>query len=225
MPAEGGPSTMAAHTREGFVVRPVVERWDARVGRVVLKFYPGGHGMHHFIESLNSLMNDGLRARDVEQIECHAPSQRIEFHFEPKEDKLHPSPYSARFSLPYVLARLVTDRELGPLSFTPQKVTDPEVIELASRITYVSDETVWFGEKRGLVVVKLRDGRTLKRSSPELRGFPNRPHTRSDVVDKFKINARLVCSNEKRLDDLVNALETLDKVKDVGEMMRLTTPD
>ena len=191
----------------------------------LLKFYPGGHGMHHFIESLNSLMNDGLREQDVEQIECHAPSQRIEFHFEPKEDKLHPSPYSARFSLPYVLARLITDRELGPLSFTPQKVTDPVLIELASRITYVANETVWFGETRGLVVVKLRNGSTLKCASPDLRGFPNRPHTRADVVDKFKVNARLVYNNEKRLDELVKALETLEMVKDLGEMMRLTAPE
>lgn len=190
----------------------------------LLKFYPGGHGMHHFMEALDSLMNDGLRPQDIEQIECHAPAERVEFHFEPREEKLHPSPMTARYSLPYVLARLVTDREVGALSFTPQKLAEPAVIALASRVTYVSDESAWFGEKRGLVKVKLRDGRTLERSSPELRGFPNRPHTRADVVDKFRANARIVCSNGKRLDELTNALENLEKVKDVSEITRLTTP-
>ena len=32
-----GQSSLADHIREGFVVRPVIERWDNRVGRVVLK--------------------------------------------------------------------------------------------------------------------------------------------------------------------------------------------
>ena len=190
----------------------------------LLKFYPGGHGMHHFIESLHALMNEGLGAQDIEQIECHAPSQRIEFHFEPKEDKLHPTPYSARFSLPYVLARLAIDRALGPLSYAADKVTDPVVIELASRITYVADETVWIGDKRGLVIVKLRDGRVLKRSSPELRGFPNRPFTRDDIVGKFKENANLIKTSPRRIDSLVQSLEALENVKDIGDVMRFTTP-
>jgi 2-methylcitrate dehydratase PrpD len=191
----------------------------------LLKFYPGGHGMHHFMESLNALMNDGLRPQDIEQIACHAPAERVEFHFEPREEKLHPSPLNARYSLPYVLARLVTDRDVDASSFTPEKIAEPAIVDLARRVTYVSDEGAWLGEKRGLVVVKLRDGRTLQRSSPELRGFPNRPHNRADVVDKFKANARLVCKNEKRLDDLTNALENLEKVKDVSEITRLTTPE
>lgn len=38
-----GPSTLASHTREGFVVRPVKERWHRRVGRVVLKMVGEGY--------------------------------------------------------------------------------------------------------------------------------------------------------------------------------------
>ena len=33
-----GPSTLAGHVREGWVIKPVVERWDSRLGRVILKF-------------------------------------------------------------------------------------------------------------------------------------------------------------------------------------------
>lgn len=38
-----GPSTLAGHTREGFVVRPVRERFHRRVGRVVLKMVGEGY--------------------------------------------------------------------------------------------------------------------------------------------------------------------------------------
>jgi hypothetical protein len=33
-----GLSTLADHVREGFVARPIVERWDDQIGRVALKF-------------------------------------------------------------------------------------------------------------------------------------------------------------------------------------------
>ena len=38
-----GRSTLADHVREGFICRPMVERWDHRVGRVVLKFVGEGY--------------------------------------------------------------------------------------------------------------------------------------------------------------------------------------
>lgn len=39
-----GSSTFASHVREGIVVRPARERWDATVGRVILKLH--GQGFH-----------------------------------------------------------------------------------------------------------------------------------------------------------------------------------
>lgn len=34
-----GPSTLAGHVREGWVIKPAVERWDSRLGRVILKMH------------------------------------------------------------------------------------------------------------------------------------------------------------------------------------------
>ncbi len=192
----------------------------------LLKFYPAGHGTHHFIEALKSLIAEyGIKANDVDNIVCRAPAQRVEFHFLPVEAKLHTTPYTGRFSMPYVLARLLLDGNLGPLSFTQEKVTEAAAIDLARRVTYVSDETAWYGKQRGMVVLTLRDGRTFTRSSPDLIGFPNRPYTRDDVIGKFKANARLVLKDEKRLDALVAGLESIEHVNDVRTVTALTSAD
>ncbi len=189
----------------------------------VLKFLPGGHGAHHFVESLRTLINEHkLRPDDVRQIECRAPAQRIEFHFEPKESKLHPTPYNALFSLPYLLARVLADKKLDALSFSREKVSDAAVLELASRVTYVADEAAWFGEKRGLVNVTLVDGRVLSQSTPELLGFPGRPYSQRDLMDKFRENASLVVRDVGRLDALLDKLQSLERLQDIGDMMRLT---
>jgi 2-methylcitrate dehydratase PrpD len=127
--------------------------------------------------------------------------------------------------LPYLLSRLLADGDVGPLSFTQEKVSEGEVLELASRVTYIADESAWFGEKRGLVTVKLRDGRLLTRSTPELLGFPKRPCSQEDVVKKFTANARLVLRSPKQLDTLLHALEALEEKQDVGTVMRLTVPE
>ena len=191
----------------------------------LIKFYPGGHATHHFVESLMSLANEHhFAAEDVDQIECSVPAQRIEFHFEPKEEKLHPTPYNARFSLPYLLARLLTDGELGALSFTREKVSEPDVLDLASRVTYVADETAWFGPNRGSVTIKLRDGRVFNRSTQYLLGSSNRPCERNDLLKKFKTNASLVLNDQSRIDELIRALETLEYADDIRAVMKLTVP-
>lgn len=190
----------------------------------VLKFYTAAHGLHHFIESLDSLVTEHrLTPGEIDKIECWAPAQRVESHFLPLEAKFNPTSYSGRFSLPYLLARLMFDRELGPLSFTEQKVTEPAVLALARRVTYVADETAWYGDKRGLVIVKLRDGRTLTRSTPILLGFPKRPHTWEHVATKFRNNAKLVLNDAARINELVHAFETLEQASDVGSAMRLAS--
>lgn len=38
-----GSSTLASHVREGWVIKPTVERWDHRVGRVILKMHGEGY--------------------------------------------------------------------------------------------------------------------------------------------------------------------------------------
>lgn len=43
IPYAEGPSTIAKHVREGFVVRPVHERYDHKVGRVILKMIGEGY--------------------------------------------------------------------------------------------------------------------------------------------------------------------------------------
>jgi RNA ligase (TIGR02306 family) len=40
-----GASTVAGHVREGFVVKPVKERWHSRVGRVIFKLVGEGYNL------------------------------------------------------------------------------------------------------------------------------------------------------------------------------------
>lgn len=205
------------------LARGLGEQWNTMNN--VLKFFPAAHGLHHFIESAKWLAHEHhLNADDIEKIECWAPAQRIESHFLPREAKLHPTPYSGRFSVPYLLARMLIDGELTPLSYTPEKVTQPAVLALARRVTYVADESAWFGEKRGLVIMQLRDGRTLSRSTPILLGFPKRPYTRADIAGKLRANAKFVLGDAARLEQLVDALETLEQAQDVASVMQLTHP-
>lgn len=40
-----GESTIAGHVREGFVVKPLKERWDGLIGRVILKLVGEGYNL------------------------------------------------------------------------------------------------------------------------------------------------------------------------------------
>ncbi|MBI2908964.1 MAG: MmgE/PrpD family protein [Chloroflexi bacterium] len=197
--------------------------WESALGTI--KFFPAGHGTHYFLNSLRTLRKAGLRAEDVGEINCYVPAIRAEFHFLPREKAYRPGAYDARFSLPYLLSVMLVDGNVGIRSFSEEKVRDPEILGLADKIVHTLDEESWRPENRGRIVVKTRDGRVLEQSTPHthLPGTPEHPAPHQDIVDKFKDNASLVLS-DSAVDKLLRALEKLEEVDDVGEIMRLTVP-
>lgn len=225
---EGDRGYFAALDSEGeFDASRLIENlgsvWESALGTI--KFYPAGHGTHYFLNSLKALRQEGLHADDVVEINCYVPQIRAEFHFLPKEKAYHPGAYDARFSLPYLLAAMLVDGNLGIRSFSEDKVHDSKILEIAAKIIHTLDEESWRPEARGHIVVKTRDGRVLERKTPhsQLPGTPEHPAPREDVIAKFKDNASSVLPS-KTIDVLLEKLQNLEEIKDVGEIIKLTVP-
>ena len=64
----------------------------------------------------------------------------------------------------------------------------------------------------------------MSRSTPILLGFPKRPYTRADIAGKLRANAKFVLGDAARLEQFVDALETLEQAQDVASVMQLTHP-
>ncbi|MDP2953038.1 MAG: MmgE/PrpD family protein, partial [Chloroflexota bacterium] len=120
-----------------------------------IKFYPAGHGIHHWIESLKTVMREHkVEPDNVEEVICHAPRQRVVLHFEFPEEKVNPSPYHSRFSMPFILSTVLIDGDWNVTSSIGEKMKDPRKPELAKRVHHSFEEDSWLEGNRGSITVK-----------------------------------------------------------------------
>lgn len=206
------------------LVQDLGSTWECAQGTI--KMYPAGHGTHYFLNSIKTLMRErGLRAEDVMEITCLIPRLRAEFHFSPPEKVYKPGPYDARFSLPYLLAALLVDGQLGVRSFTEKKVKDQRILSVARRVSYTLSEEAWSPPNRGHLIVKTRDGKVLEEKTPhnKLPGTSENPLPREEIFNKFRDNSSLVLSSEKT-EKLLDTLTSLEKVQNVADVMRMAAP-
>jgi 2-methylcitrate dehydratase len=116
------------------------------------------------------------------------------------------------------------DGKLELATFTDEKVNQPRVQEAFSKVQVICDESIPEPGPYCPVTVELKNGTRLTYTAKVAKGHPQNPMTESEVLDKFRGNARLVISDKhaEELIGLVVKLETLDHVKRLIELMTLS---
>ena len=136
-----------------------------------------------------------------------------------------PNGYAAKFSLPYLLATIFVRGRAGLAEFTDAAVRDPDVLRLASRVTYEIDPTIDYPRQFvGDVEVTLADGRRLRERQDRPRGGPDAPLTRAEIETKFRGNAGLALP-AARADVIVRAVSGLAAAPTLNDLIAALTPE
>ena len=165
--------------------------WESR--RISFKPYPCAHVVHPFLDAVLALRREGLRAEDVEHIDCRIAGYMVPVVCEPAVGKQHPaSDAQARTALQFSLAEALVTGKLDVTAYSPPALNDPAILALAKRIGYTIDDTAPDSRTfRGWIVAATRDGRRHERIEPFNRGSPDHPLSRAEVIDKFRTNAAM----------------------------------
>jgi len=157
-----------------------------------LKGYPCCHYLHPFLEAAARLRSKGACAEDISSVECAVPEEEAMLICEPWERKLAPaSGYEAKFSLPYALAVMLCDGEVGVATFAGT-ASHRAALELAQRVRWRPWPNSGFPQCfPARVRLRMRDGSTVEETIPQVRGSPERPFSRAEVDAKFTANAAL----------------------------------
>lgn len=173
---------------------PLVEGLGRRwvLPAVAFKPYACGTMTQPFIDCAIRLAASGVRAEDVEQIECEAAAGTVPRLWEPLAIKHRPpTPYAAKFSTPFCMAVGFFDRRAGLAQFTAERTRDREVLSLASKIRYTIDPANEYPRKfTGHLRATLADGRHVEFRQPCMRGGADAPLPRGELETKFSENAR-----------------------------------
>lgn len=163
-----------------------------------------------------------LTAEDVKKIRVRTYKIAVEEVSGPIKYKPASVP-EAQFSLPYCLASAIIYRLIGPDQFTQDRLTDPRVLDLASKVAVEADPELEKSYPEMLpAVVELETNKGLKVSKRAdfQKGHSRNPLTDEELRGKFK-NLASKFMKERQISDLISAVYNLEEIDDVGKLAKM----
>jgi 2-methylcitrate dehydratase PrpD len=133
--------------------------------------------------------------------------------------------FRGKFSIDYVLAAMLLDGRVDLDSFSDEYCRNPRMRESLDKVQVIrhpewGDDPV--SRRRAPVTITLKDGRKFTKQVDKVRGSPGNPMTRDELLEKYRGCATRVFQGE-RLEKSIAALENLDKLGSVKELMDAVT--
>ncbi len=180
-----------------FARMDISDRWQGAGGApwevelMAPKPYPACLCVHAPVQAILQLHAAGKisprSVDDIANIHCDVPNWYIGLVFEPAAAKAAPrTPYEARFSAPWTMARALLDGGIDVWSFTPEKLADPVALALCSRTTCKAEELPEFPAAfPARVTVTMRSGEKHVAYIAHNLGTPGNPMSAEDIDRKF----------------------------------------
>lgn len=186
-----------------------------------LKPYSACRHTHGAIQAVLELLGDvDVRAEEVEKVEVFTYAMAVVAVGKGLGER--ETFVSAQFSIPYVVAAAILDRELGPRQLTAERRSDPALRELMSRVEVKLDEELQrlYPEKTASrVELLLRDGSRLVREVDIPRGDPRDPLGEEEVREKL---VRFAGNRDRRrLEELAGLALRADLLEDIGKLTEI----
>jgi 2-methylcitrate dehydratase PrpD len=232
-----GPPAVFEHrfgVFKSFARTDISQTWRTETGadfEVMLmapKPYPACLCVHALVQAILKLRGEerisAERADDILSIHCEVPAWYVGLVLEPVAAKAAPrTPYEARFSGPWTMARALLDGKLDVWSFSPDKLSDPAATALCARTTHSIAEFPEFPHSfPARVTVTMRNGETFSEYVAHNLGTPGNPMTSSDIEAKF-----IACSipalgqaSARRISALVDGIALEGGAKAIFEALR-----
>lgn len=131
---------------------------------------------------------------------------------------------TADHSMPYCLAVAVADGMVTPLQFKNERIKDPKLHPLMDTIKAVANpefESLFPAKQPARVTLKTRKGESFTARVDVPKGDYRNPMTTDEIKVKFDALAKGRYTQE-HCDKLRDAIMNVEKLSDVGELMRMT---
>jgi 2-methylcitrate dehydratase PrpD len=188
--------------------------------KVVFKLYPCGSIAHPYIDCALRLRNTaGFALAEVERIVCRSHPGPVPRLWEPLETKRKPpTPYAARFSLPYCVAAALVRGRVSLQEFSEQAIRDRAVLDVARKVSYVIDSSLDYPRHfSGHVKIVLNNGLVFEDNQAHARGSIEAPIPPGEIEAKFRHNAGRVLESWK-VERIVEFMERLEQQPDLSAL-------
>ena len=188
---------------------------------VSFKPWPSCRGTHSYVDAVLQILSaSDLNPSDVVEVKVVvSPVNRM--LCEPLESKQSPTTaIDAKFSLPFVVATALLRGRVVLDDFTPQALSDQEVLAIARKVSYEVDTGLTLRESvRGFVRINTVT-EALSKQVDFPYGHPQNPISQQALVSKFMdcANHSLKRISETRLNEVAEMIANLEEVENIGEI-------
>ncbi len=200
---------------------------EFRIMHCSMKPYPSEALTHSPITATLRLVHDHrLTPEDIGEVMITSIGRAAEILADPSKYDIT-SKETADHSLPYCIAAAIVDREVTPRQFQPDRLRDPRILGLVSKVKVRADDAFerMFPEMQPCRVdIRTTSGQTLTCRIDYPKGDPRDPLSDGELRRKFAALADGIISDERQqlIHQLIDDLESLD---DIGELMNQLTAD
>lgn len=197
-----------------------------RITQVSHKPFPTGRAAHGGLDGILQLRAaHGLQADDIVRLTLAAPPlihQLVGRPVQPDMDVTY-----ARLCFQYVGALALLHGDVDVADFSPDRLTDARLHDLARRLELVADGNP---DPNALapqaVTAYLKDGRALRVDIPHTLGSPERPLSREQHLAKFRRcwSGGVQPLADEAADRLICLIDSLDELDNSNEVVALTRP-
>lgn len=193
-----------------------------RIAEVSHKPYPTGRAAQGGIVLMQKLRQQGVEADQVEQITLTAPPLIQRLVGRPIEPDM--SVNYARLCFQFSGAIALMTGQVGLADFSEERLRDPEIHDLGTRIQVIDDgspDPAAFTPQ--VAIARLRDGRDVEARIETLYGSPADPMSPDAHLDKFRRCVAFGFGEDRSgiADTLIALTQELEAVADVSILSRL----
>jgi len=128
----------------------------------------------------------------------------------------------AQHSIPYALAVVSYEKKAFIEQFTEEKVNDPRIRNLASRVTVeldkgLDEEYIKTKKRPDLVEVQCKDGGVLRNQVYFPKGEVENPLTDEEIIEKFQ-NLSSMAIRSENVSKIISLWEKLEDIKNMSEL-------
>ena len=160
-----------------------------------------------------------IEYEDVARIEVRIPPLRYQRHYAAAVK----TGLRGKFAINYVVALCMLDGKLELATFTDEKVNQAKVQQALGKVKVICDDSIPEPGPYCPVSVDLKSGARHSFTARIAKGDPRNPMTETEVIEKFRSNAKLAVS-ENQAENLVAAVRNLETLATIKELAGLTIP-
>jgi len=212
----GFANVLATQRNFAEITEKLGETWEIALN--TYKPFACGIVEHPAIDGCIQLRNEHkLKAEAIESIALKVHPLVLEL----TGKKTPQTGLEGKFSVFHSCAVAIIHGAAGEAQYSDEAVRDPGVIALRDRVTATGDRAVH--EDQVLVLIKLKNGKTLEKYVEHAVGSLDRPMSDADLEAKFRGLAQGILS-KSATDKLIRLCWDVGKLEDAGAVARASVP-